>query len=143
MAITRTTPSGDRDADILGIWPGAVAKTGHGWHLFLKPQHRSNRAKLMAGIDYRGDGGYIVAAPSTHVTGRHYEWLRKGAMPEEAPRWLQVLLHQPSCPYVDPKRRSKKPCGVQASHQHEPTITDPVVVWESGIDRLIRGEENK
>lgn len=41
-------------------------------------------------IDTRGDGGYIVAAPSLHPSGVHYEW---GARPSQcivapSPEWL-------------------------------------------------------
>ncbi|MCP4476892.1 MAG: AAA family ATPase [Planctomycetaceae bacterium] len=34
------------------------------------------------GIDVRGDGGYLVAPPSNHISGRRYEWLDVGDEPE-------------------------------------------------------------
>lgn len=49
---------------------------GGGQHLLYKhPGHEiRNGANLMPGIDFRGDGGYIVAPPSMHSSGRRYEW---------------------------------------------------------------------
>ncbi|MGH2807784.1 MAG: bifunctional DNA primase/polymerase [Actinomycetota bacterium] len=43
----------------------------------------------LPGIDVRGDGGYIVAPPSTHVSGARYGWLDPGATVADAPAWLQ------------------------------------------------------
>ncbi len=47
-----------------------------GWHLvFQHPGSEiKNRAALLPGIDIRGDGGYVVGAPSTTSAGA-YEWL--------------------------------------------------------------------
>ena len=33
-----------------------------------------NRVNLLAGVDIRSDGGYIVAPPSIHPNGRQYQW---------------------------------------------------------------------
>jgi putative DNA primase/helicase len=52
---------------------------GGGQHLiFAHPgrniQNDSKGAFFGQGIDVRGDGGYIVAAPSSHISGKLYEW---------------------------------------------------------------------
>ncbi|MBX7147708.1 bifunctional DNA primase/polymerase [bacterium] len=50
---------------------------GGGRHiLFQYPVRKikTNAGELGKGIDIRADGGYIVAPPSTHVTGKSYEW---------------------------------------------------------------------
>jgi len=51
-----------------------------------------SRTGLAQGIDLRGDGGYIVAPPSIHPSGRPYVWAT-GHSPEEItlaalPRWI-------------------------------------------------------
>lgn len=61
---------------ILGLQVLATAYTGGGGrHLLIKPTGQHNDARLVAGIDYRGAGGYIVVAPSVHASGRRYDWI--------------------------------------------------------------------
>lgn len=49
---------------------------GGGRHLYFSHPGDSvqNRVGLFPGIDLRGDGGYIVAPPSLHVSGKPYQW---------------------------------------------------------------------
>jgi hypothetical protein len=51
-----------------------------------------NRVALAPGVDLRGDGGYVVAPPSLHASGRRYAW-RAGHEPDRStlatmPTWL-------------------------------------------------------
>jgi hypothetical protein len=55
---------------------GPLVRTGSGWHLYLAPTGSGNRAGLLEQVDWRGRGGYVVAPPSRHASGRHYRWLR-------------------------------------------------------------------
>lgn len=52
------------------------AVTGRGGlHLFYRTDEPvRNSANKELGVDVRGEGGFVVAAPSTHPNGRHYEW---------------------------------------------------------------------
>jgi Bifunctional DNA primase/polymerase, N-terminal/AAA domain/Primase C terminal 1 (PriCT-1) len=71
----------------------AEALTGSGGrhYLFAYPGHAvpNSAGKLAEKLDVRGDGGYIVAPPSAHESGRAYRWMRP---PEngiaEPPAWL-------------------------------------------------------
>jgi hypothetical protein len=57
--------------------PGPVARTGGGgWHLLYAPTGLGNRVGLLAGVDWRGRDGLIVAPPSRHASGRRYAWVR-------------------------------------------------------------------
>jgi hypothetical protein len=47
-------------------------------------------AEPLPGVDLRGDGGYVVAPPSRHATGRPYRWASDPNLePAPAPAWLR------------------------------------------------------
>jgi Bifunctional DNA primase/polymerase, N-terminal/Primase C terminal 1 (PriCT-1) len=52
---------------------------GGGQHVYFRHpgrQLRNSAGRLGPGLDVRGDGGYVVAPPSLHVSGRRYKWMR-------------------------------------------------------------------
>lgn len=67
-----------------------IAKTGGGgYHLFYKhPGGRVGNQVTPEGIDVRGDGGFVVVAPSVHSSGSSYEWVRSGSAGATLPRTL-------------------------------------------------------
>lgn len=75
-----------------------TATTGKGSHYFF--QHPGgtvrNAVGLEPGLDFRGDGGYVVGAGSIHPSGRLYEWV-SGLSPDDLepadpPEWLLKKL---------------------------------------------------
>jgi hypothetical protein len=52
-----------------------------------------NRAGIAPGVDLNGDGGYVVAPPSTHAGGEPYRWVRSPDVCPLAklPDWLKEL----------------------------------------------------
>ena len=77
--------------------PGPLARTGGGgWHLLYAPTGLGNRVKLLAGVDWRGRGGLIVAPPSQHASGHRYTWVRPlTATLPKVPAGLRRLLAPP------------------------------------------------
>ena len=74
-----------------------VKTGGGGRHYYFKHpggKVRNSVKKLGAGLDVRGDGGYVVAPPSTHKSGGLYEWLDERE-PADAPAWLLALVVAP------------------------------------------------
>ncbi|GAA4031966.1 bifunctional DNA primase/polymerase [Actimicrobium antarcticum] len=73
----------------------AMALTGGGGHhfLFWAPLGIEWPSTLGTGIDIKGRGGYVVAAPSVHPNGTSYEWeassdLLEGQAIADMPRWV-------------------------------------------------------
>ena len=71
--------------------PTVCAMTARGCHYFFAGDGRCMTG-LLPGIDIRGAGGYVVAAPSVHPTGAAYCWA-PGLSPDDlplapAPDWL-------------------------------------------------------
>jgi len=91
---------GDHSLNRLEALHGPLAATlaattgGGGRHLYFAHPGGiiRNRAGLAQGIDLRGDGGYVVAPPSRHPSGRLYAWEpghEPGGTPLAAlPAWL-------------------------------------------------------
>ncbi|GFO57257.1 hypothetical protein GMSM_42640 [Geomonas sp. Red276] len=67
--------------------------TSGGQHLFFRaPKERlGNRAGILTGIDFRGDGGFVVLAPSRTPAGA-YRWQNPGTRIAEMPEWLLELV---------------------------------------------------
>jgi hypothetical protein len=53
-------------------------RTGSGGvHIYLQmPEHsvKCSVERLGKGLDVRADGGYVIAPPSVHISGKAYEW---------------------------------------------------------------------
>ena len=88
------------EADHRDLPPTCEQRTGSGGRqlLFAHPGGTvGNRARLLPGIDVRGDGGYIVVPPSIHPTGSRYQWQGR-IPPAEPPGWLLTLLDRSRTP---------------------------------------------
>ncbi|MCL4850046.1 MAG: bifunctional DNA primase/polymerase, partial [Bryobacteraceae bacterium] len=74
----------------------AITGSGGRHYYFQHPQKPvPNEVSIQRGLDIRGDGGQVVAAPSMHISGRGYEWdgidgFNAPILP--APGWLLALV---------------------------------------------------
>lgn len=95
-----------------------------GLHLFFRYPDREirNRTGLRPGLDFRGDGGYVVAAPST-VGGQEYRWEDPAVPVAELPGWLLTLLTE---------KRSKSGKGIAAASQ-DLTVGEALAGVQEGV----------
>lgn len=71
-----------------------ISRTGGGGlHLVFEGSIPNTAGRIGAGIDTRGSGGYIVAPPSVHESGKVYCWEDDTAKPEPLPDFWRVRLN--------------------------------------------------
>lgn len=141
-----------------------VLTGGGGRHYFLAGSAPCSQNRLAEGVDVRGEGGYVVAAPSLHASGSRYQWdvgspEELAELPEElaqlaarkpanAPR-LGASVGGPGAapaPSVtveatDPQARkrarawlAKRPGAVSGESGHTHTLTTAAHVLAFGLD---------
>ncbi len=96
--------------DILNVIrpAGPLVRSGRGWHLWFAASNLPSRVGLLPGVDWRGRGGYVVAPPSRHMSGRRYLFQQP---------WTNPVL--PACPQplqrlVLPPAPAVVPAGIDA-----------------------------
>jgi hypothetical protein len=97
---------------------------GGGFHLFYRQPlgmtvpntvgRLPNVCAALPGIDLRGDGGYVVAAPSLHVSGRRYQWCSR--QPDGLALLPEWLWSRPPPPPSS---------GGQGARRHRPSGSSP------------------
>lgn len=121
--------------------PGRSVRTGSGGrHLYFRHPGGLVRndagRRLGPGVDIRGDGGYVIAPPSRHRSGRQYVVASHGGNIPELPEWLLEALQPPA-----PARRPSV----------EPVIEVRAAAWaraalDGELDRLdhaVEGTRNE
>jgi replicative DNA helicase len=129
----------------LRLPPTLTVATGRGLHLYYRPPEEGpaigNRAKLKLGdkkhaIDVRGEGGYVVAPPSIHPSGKPYLFDPEEPQAPVAapPELLRLVTQQPaSAPAQKPRAgtpafdRARKylaamPAAISGSGGHDTTF---------------------
>jgi hypothetical protein len=108
-----------------------------GRHLYFKYPVGSNltiKAGVIKNLDFRGNGGYVVAAPSTNGNGKSYEWIIRATrenIPEIPEKLLEFLKNSSSL---------NNPCNsinenikhMSQKKQISPNVTNRDI-WENGV----------
>lgn len=121
--------------------PSLRAKTGSGgWHFFYKyPADIAvkNRQDLggFRGVDVRGDGGYVIAAPSNHASGNYYEWLGADDLADAPAAWLEFLAAEPSAEIQSGPKEWTTDAGIIARAIRYLAACPPAVSGQGGHGR--------
>jgi hypothetical protein len=129
-------------------------RTAKGFHAYYRhPGVRvANRARIRTqdgrlALDVRGDGGYVIAAPSLHASGTRYTWAGDWTVPRsDVPRFWPGWLAAPS-PRVIPIPAHARPTGDVVDRARRYLAAIPVPIIGQGSDaatlyaacRLARG----
>src|SRR3989338_3248875 len=87
---------GGTEEDFKEVQTIKSATGGGGWHYYFQyVDGIQNSANIKSGIDIRGEGGYVVVPPSSHSSGKDYEWIiapdttdKLIALPEFIKEWI-------------------------------------------------------
>ncbi len=121
-----------RNGPLPPTWRVSTGKGAH-WYFWMPAGRacRNTAGRLGPGLDTRGEGGYVVAPPSIHPSGRLYQWAPGRSTREtelaDAPTWLLDLLDRPKP--AAPQAAAELPAGIGPEHPY--------------IRRAVEGELNR
>jgi putative DNA primase/helicase len=142
--------------------PCPTVETGGGGahYFFAYPEGakiKNGVNKLGPGLDIKSDGGYVVAAPSIHKSGKRYRWA-KGCTPKDVaapppPAWLLELVTATPSVFDNAavekalsdvpldtrlakarKALAKMPAAIEGKGGDEQTFKAASVGWACGLD---------
>lgn len=106
-----------------------TVNTGSGGkHFYFVTPYPIKKMKLEKGLDWQGEGSYVVAPPSVHPNGKPYQFENVDEVVERAPQWLLDLLAIPDDVYFN-------------AYDHE--SLNPQVFQEGERDELMTREAGK
>lgn len=72
-----------------------TGRDGGGLHFYFKCNKPQNKiTDLMPGVDWQGEGSYVIAPPSVHFTGRYYSWEKSLSLGMiEIPDWVNKAIN--------------------------------------------------
>jgi hypothetical protein len=74
-----------------------TARGRHVWFQYPDKPVKNTASKIAAGIDTRGDGGFVLVPPSVHPGGKQYHWSVDCAKTlAAAPQWLLDKITAPT-----------------------------------------------
>lgn len=76
LAVYAAQEDGTRRIDTIDEVAHALTPRDGGHHVFIAPTGRGNTTNMLPKVDYRGQGGYVLLAPSIGEDGSRYRWTR-------------------------------------------------------------------
>lgn len=94
-----------------------TALTSKGRHLYFGSSVPTSNSvsRIGAGVDVRGDRGFVVAPPSLHPSGAEYRWDDDGPTADLPATWVALLQSPVDEPFV-PVANSDVPFGAQGDY---------------------------
>lgn len=138
---------GDESLAAIESYYGALPETpesssgGGGCHFYFAHPGGTVRSKSninvdglsLGGLDIRADGGYIIAPPSLHVSGRPYEWIL--SLMETPPASLPAWLLRACTSGTGQSTRSFGPgTGAVPAGERNQTLFGMAAAWRSSGD---------
>jgi len=72
-----------------------IARTPRGWHLYFQYPADCTLTvgqNVIPGVDFRGEGGYVVSPPSVNSSGGCYEWTEGQSLSEVTPPTMPKVI---------------------------------------------------
>jgi len=121
-----------------------VAITGRGVHVYVRPPGKVPPTRKLGGIDVKGEGGYVVAPPSLHPSGKQYKWTnlpgRFEPISERAERAIFRAIAEVAgkrgAPAVEPGEEGARPAELRELSESE--ITKLVELLKPAYKRGVR-----
>ena len=117
-----------------------------GWHFIFRTTRpiRNTASAIAPGLDIRGEGGQIIAAPSIHHSGNFYQWAEGCELGKceiaRAPAWLEELVLNASKitgKATEPKATKAKSTRTKSTAPHDTVVGG----FENLLATMGHGEE--